>query len=311
MRLLHTSTFEVKSFFDQNLPPYAILSHTWGNEEVTLRELQQETTASIESTKKGFVKLVGCALQAERNGFSYIWCDTCCIDKTNSTELSEAINSMFYWYKNQLCYAYLDDVPHSPGGVSLEEDSAFARSRWFTRGWTLQELIAPRSVIFFDARWHPMGSRSQFSDFISDKTGIDRSVLNGQDPALSSIAKRMSWASRRQTTRIEDMAYSLIGLFGVNMPLLYGEREKAFLRLQEEIMKAIEDHSLFAWKTPALGFLETGSLLYSGLLATSPADFAESRNILPFQQEMGDGMDVSQPPYSMTNKGISISLPIL
>ena len=252
MRLLRTSTFKLESFFDERLPPYAILSHTWGDEEITFQELQQKDATILlnstkmqtvngkplhgfQSIKKGFLKIVGCALQAEKDGFEYIWCDTCCIDKTNSTELSEAINSMYHWYKGQLCYAYLADVPHTSHQGSIETDSAFAKSRWFTRGWTLQELIAPSRVVFFDETWQFMGTRSNFKDFIAEKTSIDREVLDGEDPTLSSIAKRMSWASQRETTRVEDLAYCLMGLFGVNMPLIYGEKHKAFIRLQAEI----------------------------------------------------------------------------
>jgi len=176
MRLLHTSTFKLESFFDEELPAYVILSHTWGDEEVTLQELQQEESVvllnslkirmvkgespdDIKDVKKGLMKIVGCVLRAEKDGFEYIWLDTCCIDKTNSTELSEAINSMYHWYKDQLCYAYLADVPHSPDQISLDRDSAFAKSRWFKRGWTLQELIAPSSVLFFDEAWNFMGTR--------------------------------------------------------------------------------------------------------------------------------------------------------
>lgn len=320
MRLLRTTTFSLESFFDQRLPEYAILSHTWGDEEVTLQELQQEGSTmllnalktgiakgqplqDIQGVKNGFIKIVSCASQAEKDGLEYIWCDTCCIDKTNSAELSEAINSMYHWYKDRLCYAYLADVPHSPHHSLLERDSVFAKSRWFTRGWTLQELIAPSCLVFFDATWQPIGTRSDFRDFISEKTGIDRDVLDGEDPTLSSIAKRMSWASQRETTRVEDIAYCLMGLFGVNMPLLYGERQKAFLRLQEEIMKTSEDHSLFAWKKP----VSQPDDMHCGLLASSPAHFSESRNIVPILQD-GSHDNETQAPYSMTNRGINISL---
>ena len=322
MRLLHTSTFKLESFEGETLPPYAILSHTWGDEEITFQELQHEDAISLLSftkaqmrkgypfhsflgIKKGFLKIAGCALQAKRDGFNYIWTDTICIDKSNSTELSEAINSMYHWYKNQLCYVYLADVPHTGQRTSVEGDSAFAKSRWFTRGWTLQELIAPSSVIFFDDTWQIMGTRWEFRDFIAERTGISRNVLDGEVPARSSIAKRMSWASQRETTRVEDLAYCLMGLFGVNMPLIYGEKHNAFLRLQAEIMKISDDHSLFAWKSRITSL----NYVHSGLLATSPSCFAESSNIEPFSDPGFD--DEHQPPFSMTNRGISISLPVL
>lgn len=321
MRLISTSTFNLESFDEKDLPRYAILSHRWEDEEITLQELQQKDTTillnstkmqvvngkplySFQNIKKGFLKILGCVLQAEKDGIWYIWCDTCCIDKTASTELSEAINSMFHWYKDQLCYAYLGDVPHAGHHVSIETDSAFAKSKWFTRGWTLQELIAPSRVVFFDQTWRFMGTRSGFRDFIAEKTGIDREVLDGGDPALSSIAKRMSWASKRETTRVEDLAYCLMGLFGVNMPLIYGERHKAFIRLQTEIMKYSDDQSLFAWKAP-MAVDNVGC----GLLAGSPEWFAESRNISPFSCLVSDYE--TQPPFSMTSRGVSISLPIL
>ena len=258
MRLLST-TFKLEDFLDEEtIPRYAILSHRWEGEEITLQELQQkdviillnsiktqvangEPLYSFQNIKKCFLKIIGCALQAEKDGIGHIWCDTCCIDKTNSTELSEAINSMFHWYKDQLCYAYLGDVPHAGYHVSTERGSAFAKSLWFTRGWTLQELIAPSHVVFFDQTWQSIGTRSDFKDSIAEITGIDREVLDGGDPALCCIAKRMSWASRRETTRVEDLAYCLMGLFGVNMPLIYGERHKAFIRLQTEIMKYSDD----------------------------------------------------------------------
>ena len=322
MRLLRTSTFKLEEYFDEEKRPrYAILSHVWDtNEEITLQELQQkdanmwlkstktrvvngEPLYCFQNIKKGFLKILGCALQAEKDGFEYIWCDTCCIDKTDSTELSEAINSMFHWYKDQLCYAYLGDVPHAGHHVSTESDSVFAKSKWFTRGWTLQELIAPSRVVFFDQSWRSMGTRSGFKDFIAEITGIDRKVLDGENPALSSIAQRMSWASHRDTTREEDRAYSLMGLFGVNMPLLYGERHKAFTRLQTEIMKYSDDQSLFAWKTP-IAFENAPC----GLLASSPECFAESRNISPFSCSVSDYE--TQLPFSMTSRGVSISLPL-
>ena len=324
MRLLSTFTFELESFFNENITPqYAILSHVWekdNKEEVTLQELQQkdanillkstktrfvngEPLNCFQNIKKGFLKTIGCAVQAEKDEIYYIWCDTCCIDKKDSTELSEAINSMFHWYKDQLCYAYLKDVPHAGDDVSTESDSVFAKSEWFTRGWTLQELIAPSHVVFFDQTWQLMGTRSGFKDSIAEITGIDRETLDGGDPALCCIAKRMSWASKRETSRIEDRAYSLMGLFGVNMPLIYGERHKAFIRLQTEIMKYSDDQSLFAWKIPT-----AADDVRCGLLASSPKWFAESCNISPFSCLVSD-YD-TQPPFSMTSRGVSISLRI-
>jgi len=248
MRLLNTSTLQVESVPYDAVPPYAILSHTWGddNEEVSFQLLQElHSNESIGNTthhirqRSGFAKIRDSAVLAARSHYEFIWIDTCCIDKTSSAELSEAINSMFQWYRGaSVCYAYLSDVLVDP---DIEETRAAVRqSRWFTRGWTLQELIAPKDVQFFDGNWRPIGRKLdyQFALLVSEITGIHTSALRGSSALEDeSVATKMRWASRRQTTRIEDIAYCLIGIFDVNMPLLYGEGPRAFLRLQEEILK--------------------------------------------------------------------------
>lgn len=162
-------------------------------------------------------------------------------------KLSEAINSTFSWYQGaQVCYAYLSDVTWSPTGDSRR--SRFTQSRWFTRGWTLQELLAPQTLIFYDAHWFPLGSKADRSLGIKAATGISAEYLTGKKRLHdASIAQRMSWAANRQTQRKEYIAYSLLGIFGVNMPMLYGEGAKAFIRLQEEIIKESRDLSIFAW----------------------------------------------------------------
>jgi hypothetical protein len=259
MRLLKTSTSTstplVKSFPDDAIPPYAILSHTWGpdGDEVSFQDLQelQRDEGSLGAmhpveTKPGMAKLRGSAGLASRNGYEYIWIDTCCIDKTSSAELSEAINSMFRWYQDaDICYAYLSDVEVSIAEPRVEmidpaTEAILHRSRWFTRGWTLQELIAPRDIQFFTKDWTSIGNKldSQFAWLLEEITGIGVSILRGSS-ALDevSVAGKMRWASSRRTTRAEDIAYCLMGIFDVNMPLLYGEGPKAFIRLQEEILK--------------------------------------------------------------------------
>ena len=156
---------------------------------------------------------------------------------------------MFRWYqKARVCYAYLADVlkDTNPNEDSLVPEE-FSRSRWFTRGWTLQELVAPQNVVFYSRSWKNIGTKEQLCNTISTITGIDIDTLLGEDLTVVSVANKMSWASGRRTTRIEDMAYCLLGIFDVNMPLLYGEGQKAFLRLQEEILRSSYDHSLFAW----------------------------------------------------------------
>jgi hypothetical protein len=176
--------------------------------------------------------------------------DTCCIDKTSSAELSEAINSMFRWHEiATICYAYLTDV------YSYADSPEFAKSRWFRRGWTLQELLAPSVLRFFNASWTYIGDRSQLSSVIVAITKIDIHYLDVglgtneyriESIRSAPVARRMSWASERVTMRVEDMAYCLLGIFGVNMPMLYGEGGRAFVRLQEEILKESIDMTIFA-----------------------------------------------------------------
>ncbi|KAI0812046.1 heterokaryon incompatibility protein-domain-containing protein [Xylaria sp. FL0064] len=242
MWLLNTFTWEMKEFIsNKQAPPYAILSHTWGDEEVSFRDWQYEPTKDI-GEKAGFTKIKYCCDQAVSDGLEWLWIDTCCIDKSSSAELSEAINSMFQWYSNAaVCYAYLCDMTD-------DSELDFAKSRWVTRGWTLQELIAPREVIFYSRSWQVLGTRSKLSEHLSKVTGIDEPFLMGRSLEKASIAQRMSWAAKRTTSREEDMAYCLLGMFNVNMPLIYGEGTKAFRRLQETLVREYPyDHSLFAW----------------------------------------------------------------
>lgn len=288
MRLLSTHHETPTDFPPSSLPRYAILSHTWStapSSELTFRDL---TTTTTYPTLPGYPKLHAACAVARREGFDWIWIDTCCIDKSSSAELSEAINSMFDWYRGAaVCYAYLADVHLDlDGGYMMAQ---FAASRWFTRGWTLQELVAPSVVVFLDAAWQEMGTRSSLVEEIAAVTGIDEEVLapvlKGGRPERSvravldacSIAQRMSWASGRRTTRAEDAAYSLMGLFDVNMPLLYGEGEKAFVRLQREIMNQSDDMSVFAWRYPH----RTAFMRRSGLLAPSAACFRDYGDVRP------------------------------
>ncbi|KAM5542828.1 hypothetical protein V8D89_003492 [Ganoderma adspersum] len=184
---------------------------------------------------------------ARANGYQYLWIDSCCIDKTSSSELSEAINSMYQWYSRaDVCYAFLADVPAEED--LRRKDSKFRLSRWFTRGWTLQELIAPANVLFLCNDWTFIGSKNSLASLVTEITNISYNALLRVEPLKEfSVAERLSWAARRQTTRVEDRAYSLLGIFAINMPTLYGEGEGAFRRLQEEIMRRIPDQSLFAW----------------------------------------------------------------
>jgi hypothetical protein len=211
------------------IPPYAILSHTWGEQEVVFDDLKDTENAQ---SKEGYRKIRFCAQQAKRDGLDYFWVDTCCIDKANNTELSKAINSMFRWYQNaKRCYVFLSDVVN----VTLEGDSesAFRQSRWFNRGWTLQELLAPHSVEFFSKEGTRLGDKESLKHTIHEVTGIPIEALSGSDLSEFDVAKRFSWAANRQTTEEEDGAYCLFGIFGVHLPLIYGEgKENALERLR-------------------------------------------------------------------------------
>ncbi|KAI8625332.1 heterokaryon incompatibility protein-domain-containing protein [Xylariaceae sp. FL1651] len=241
MWLINTESLYLKEFSgdptDFQFPKYAILSHTWEGQEVSFQEMQNPEAAR---KKNGYQKIVQCCEIAKNEGLRWAWVDTCCIDKTSSAELSEAINSMFKWYEAAtICYAYMSDIPYS-------FQTAWTASRWFERGWTLQELVAPFEVVFYDRLWNQLGTKRRLTKMLEAVTNIPAEVL--LDPSSrrkSSVAARMSWAKGRQTTRKEDRAYSLLGLFDINMPLLYGEGDKAFSRLHEGILNSIQDDSIF------------------------------------------------------------------
>lgn len=233
--------FSLVEFFGKNTSLYAILSHTWGadHEEVTYKDLVD----GLGTSKAGYGKIRFCGQQAAKDGLQYFWVDTCCIDKSNHTELHEAINSMFRWYQNAArCYVYLSDVSaynHEKEGQQFELawEPAFRASKWFTRGWTLQELLAPVSVEFFtkDGRW--LGDKRSLEQQIHEITGIAVPALQGS-VALPKfdVEERFKWADTRKTTREEDWAYCLLGIFGIFMPLLYGEgKANAVRRLKKEI----------------------------------------------------------------------------
>ena len=270
---------------------YAILSHRWERAD---QELQfDEVLAGTASRRKiGWYKVAKCRQQALDDGIAYFWIDTCCNDKRSSAELQESINSMYRSYQQAaVCYVYLRDVH------KVDYDVEFVRSEWFTRGWALQELIAPSIVRFYDVDWQFIGDKDSLAYSITEATGIPRDVLTGQQLVQDcSVAQRFSWAARRHTTRVEDRAYSLLGLFDVSMPMLYGEGDKAFLRLQEEIIKVSDDQSIFAW--------ETEGRVGPGMLASSPAAFKNSGNVRNLSTRN------RREPYSTGNRGLSIKFPL-
>ncbi|KAF1813614.1 HET-domain-containing protein [Eremomyces bilateralis CBS 781.70] len=232
-----------------NIPEYAILSHTWGadDEEVTFKDVINKTGIN----KPGYKKLLFCGKQAEKDGLLFFWVDSCCIDRSSSAELSTAINSMFRWYREAArCYVYLSDVPNPKDPTSTAE-SAFLNSRWFMRGWTLQELLAPSSVQFFSYKGEPLGDKKSREQQVHQITGIAIDALRGNPMSEFSIADRLSWAARRETTIGEDAAYCLLGIFEIYIPLIYGEgRNNALDRLQRKIRKFSNPASLIPAGAP-------------------------------------------------------------
>ncbi|KAH6693789.1 heterokaryon incompatibility protein-domain-containing protein [Plectosphaerella plurivora] len=300
MRCLHTTTYEIK-YSDQpwfKTQGYATLSHRWASTEVLFHEITQhaeelrQATVNRRHAVAGLDKILGACITAQELSIEWMWIDSCCINKTDSTELVESINSMYAWYKDaRVCITYLGDVtrdlkdPADPSSPAIFYDERTGkRSVWFTRGWTLQELLAPSAMRFYDADWNYFGTKLELAVPISQITGISVSYLNGTTHFREAcIATKMSWMAGRETTREEDMAYSMAGVFNVNMNVQYGEGHKAFMRLQHALISK-NDESLFAWKMPPgvtdeyeyrspIPTVELGPYEW-GLLAASPAWFA-------------------------------------
>ena len=236
------------------------------------------------------LKALKCCGNTRQRGLDYVWIDNCCIDKSSSAELSEAINSMFSWYENAVeYYVYLSDVPDKP----------FEESMWFTRGWTLQELIAPRVERFYDRDWKLIGDKRSLDTQLATITKIPTEVLLNEDRLSGySIAQRMSWASKRTTTRVEDRAYSLLGIFSIHMPMLYGEGKAAFRRLQEELIKRSDDLTILFWEDKDHP---------RNLLAPSPSAFEFSSSVENLLMSAGAGFKRSHL-FSLTNIGLSMKL---
>jgi Heterokaryon incompatibility protein (HET) len=300
IRLIDTEKLCLVSFMGSRIPNYAILSHTWEPDgEISFQDMMAiggDPYHHPAAKKSGYDKIVKTCHEAKSRGISHAWVDTVCIDKTSSSELSEAINSMYQWYqKAQICFAFLADID-----ITLSTlETALPECRWFTRGWCLQELIAPRNIDFFDTNWNRIGSKTDFTALISKITRIDKQILT--DTSLIDsipVGRRMSWAAERKTSREEDIAYCLLGIFGVNMPMLYGEGPRAFIRLQEEIVKTSNDLSLFAF-THSSSLAYDSSQQYCDLFATSPRDFIGCGDLIDM------GTDVHwNDAFALTNKGL-------
>lgn len=239
MRLLNSRSIELE-LLHTHPARYAIVSHRWGDESEEVLFTDIGEPARAQSKGKGYDKIQGSCTQAMQDGINYVWLDTCCIDKSNSTELMEAINLMYKWYhKSTVCYAYLQDV---------SDPAEFIKSEWFSRGWTLQELVAPKVLKFFTKDWGFIGTREDLMDPIAERTGISPDILrSGKIPREVTISQKMVWASKRETTKMEDRSYSLLGILGIRMVPLYGVDDGAFEDLQHRLIVKSPDQTLFAW----------------------------------------------------------------
>ncbi|CCM03175.1 uncharacterized protein FIBRA_05297 [Fibroporia radiculosa] len=292
---------------------YGILSHRWLNTgepsyqdmmERSLRTSQNQseggrrtmkTAASGEERSLGYRKLLGCCEEAKRLGLDFLWSDTCCIDKTSSAELDESIRSMFRWYRNStICIVYL-------GQTTVMED--MRADEWFLRGWTLQELLAPRTMKFFNKEWQPLTEEEDDKEedtpiltILHEITGIPEIDIEDFSPAPQNVDKRMTWAAPRKTTRAEDAAYSLMGIFDVSLQIAYGEGgERAFSRLIEAIMQAGGDTSVLNWAGhPAKHHASRG-------LPASPASYVGHPDIV----------QIGRLDISLTSRGLRVPLIIL
>ncbi|KAH9854823.1 hypothetical protein C2E23DRAFT_39825 [Lenzites betulinus] len=322
-RFLNTYTGEFVWIPNVGATPYVILSHTWrsteeGGEQTydDIVKLQIECPVATPQpwnvkhrppVNEAFFsnpalsdKIRRACEVARKAGHRLIWIDSCCIDKRSSAELSETINSMYVLYRD-------------------------ANSKWHRRGWTLQELVAPACVVFLTRDWTFLGTKSGLAWTLQEITKIDAEILLALKPVSSaSVAKRMSWAAGRETTRVEDRAYSLLGIFGVHMSPIYGEGTNAFLRLQEEIIKHVPDQSIFAWgrnltlpgpKPVPPPTVPPGKLSDPGLLAPSPDAFEGFEDVSPitafeFARLMGRPRNTVMPPLHcvFTPQGAQIEL---
>ena len=312
---------KVLEFRDDETTEYAILSHRWIDptevdyeEMVDLAKMDRQEKNEIRG-RLGYKKIVDTCNQAKQDGYEWVWIDTCCIDKRSSAELSEAINSMYRWYANaKICYAYLHDVdgwslPNRVDGPKYPKSNGWPE--WFTRGWTLQEMIAPRNLRFFNKDWQPMGDKKGLSQELQRITRVPSDVLaDGLEGNRPCVAQIISWAAYRTTTRVEDRAYSLMGLLDVNMPMLYGEGKKAFHRLQLEIIRASNDQSILAYQSLSQRIRST--------LADDPNDFKGCfhMELMDHKAFIKDFPELSSTNadnfgiFPITNRGIQIWMPL-
>ncbi|KAL4062226.1 hypothetical protein J3A83DRAFT_4374755 [Scleroderma citrinum] len=307
---------------------YVILSHRWRNEVdykemANLAKLAKKEQDEVRG-RDGYHKILKSCEQAKKDGFDWIWIDTCCINKENSSDVSEAINSMYSWCENsKRCYSYLHDVDGSVFPTEHDQwryNTSTGWPEWFSRGWTLQELIAPREVQFFNQHWKPIGNKRNLTSILEKITHIPSVILSEGiiTHGRPSVAQIMSWAANREVTRVEDRAYSLLGLFGVRLAILYGEGNSAFRRLQLEILRVYDDHSIFAWGH-SRSTERTGSVLAddpsvfsdcSEIVKMEPDEYIKSLGIEPSTDINAAQHDPLFSPSIITNLGITICLPL-
>ncbi|KAG1875820.1 hypothetical protein F4604DRAFT_1581727, partial [Suillus subluteus] len=240
---------------------YAVLSHRWlpDNQEPLYHQVSKEPKEVADGP--GWKKLERfCHTAKVVHNCEFAWSDTCCIDKPSSSELEESIRSMFRWYRNShVCIAFLSETADL-AALQLQETGKSgekAVDAWFERGWTLQELIAPLQIKFYGANWKPLiqGSTNDrnnrdskvIMEKISTLTDIHMDDLESFTPGIDRVPEKMLWASRRRTTRIEDRAYSLVGIFDISIMIVYGEGKRAFFRLIEEVIKRYDKWDVFLW----------------------------------------------------------------
>ncbi|KAI6004437.1 heterokaryon incompatibility protein-domain-containing protein [Pisolithus orientalis] len=304
---------------------YAIVSHRWiegaevDYQEMTKLAEMKEAKQNEIRERLGYKKIIRSCEQALRDGYKYLWIDTCCINKPDISELSRSIKSMYRWYKNSsVCYAYLHDITDLSFPTASSE-KRYPDSKgwpvWFSRGWTLQEMIAPVDVWFFNKDWKALGDKRTLAPTLSRITRVPQHILTDRFSPNNRpcAAQIMSWAADRTTGEVEDKAYSLFGLLGVNIPVMYGEGKEAFRRLQLEFVREANDGSIFAW-----GF-HRDSQRSGSILADDPSFFRGCENmelITPDEYLRHHRFQMPQlwlmpyirrdryDPWVMTNRGI-------
>ncbi|KIK99527.1 hypothetical protein PAXRUDRAFT_30473 [Paxillus rubicundulus Ve08.2h10] len=303
---------------------YAIFSHRWGIGEPSFYEMSNKRCGGqVMPTGPGFEKLLQFCEKARTDyGCAYVWSDTCCINKESSTDLEEAIRSMYRWYADaDICIVYL-------ARSSSVDD--FTMEPWFARGWTLQELLAPKKMRFYGKEWTPIfpsanagreGALEEYDlsgehpDLSNDKenelllgalaevTGIPVFDLRDFRPGCNRVFQKMIWTSKRRTTRIEDVAYSLLGIFDVTMPIAYGEGNRAFYRLMEVIAQRCDEPGFFAWAGP--------HSRYSNVFPLSPASYGRLDSQMVSTLARADLFACGDLAFVITKSGLSVTLLLL